>query len=143
MAELKLDSSKIVGVIKPMHAVNNGPIRARSDQSRGNFDAYKAARIPFARNHDASHCATYGGPHCVDVANIFRDFNADPEDPANYDFLLTDILIQNTLDAGTETYYRLGASIEHWAKKYNTLPPPDFKKWAVICEHIIAHYNEG
>ena len=94
MAELKLDSSKIVGVIKPMHAVNNGPIRARSDQSRGNFDAYKAARIPFARNHDASHCATYGGPHCVDVANIFRDFNADPEDPANYDFLLTDILVQ-------------------------------------------------
>ena len=143
MAELKLDSSKIVGVIKPMHAVNNGPIRARNDQSRGNFDAYKAARIPFARNHDASHCATYGGPHCVDVANIFRDFNADPEDPANYDFLLTDILVQNTLDAGTETYYRLGASIEHWAKKYNTLPPPDFKKWAVICEHIIAHYNEG
>ena len=22
-------------------------------------------------------------------------------------------------------------------------PPPDFKKWAVICEHIIRHYNEG
>ncbi|MBR6633999.1 MAG: hypothetical protein IKL41_00020, partial [Clostridia bacterium] len=28
-------------------------------------------------------------------------------------------------------------------KKHGTLPPKDFKKWAVICEHIIRHYNEG
>lgn len=143
MAELILKTGEVTGKMKPMHAVNNGPYRARNDQSRGNFDAYKAARIPYARNHDASHCAAYGGPHVVDVNNIFRDFNADPDDPAAYDFLLTDIYIQTTLEAGTETFYRLGASIEHWAKKYNTLPPPDFKKWAVICEHIIAHYTEG
>ncbi|MBR2615084.1 MAG: hypothetical protein IKC69_00185, partial [Clostridia bacterium] len=26
---------------------------------------------------------------------------------------------------------------------HGTLPPKDFKKWAVICEHIIRHYNEG
>ncbi|MBO5223116.1 MAG: hypothetical protein J6C23_01225, partial [Clostridia bacterium] len=26
---------------------------------------------------------------------------------------------------------------------YNTLPPPDFRKWAIVCEHIIRHYNEG
>ena len=37
----------------------------------------------------------------------------------------------------------MGTRIEHWDKKYNTLPPKDFKKWAVICEHIIAHYTEG
>ena len=28
-------------------------------------------------------------------------------------------------------------------KKYGTLPPRDFAKWARICEHIIRHYNEG
>ena len=45
--------------------------------------------------------------------------------------------------AGTQVYYRLGASIEHWSKKYGILPPPDFAKWARICEHVIMHYNEG
>ncbi len=23
------------------------------------------------------------------------------------------------------------------------MPPKDFKKWAVICEHIIRHYDEN
>ena len=44
---------------------------------------------------------------------------------------------------GSEPFFRLGSKIEHWVKKYNTLPPKDFKKWAVICEHIIRHYTEG
>ena len=44
---------------------------------------------------------------------------------------------------GSKVYYRLGSKIEHWRKKYNTLPPKDFKKWAVICEHIIKHYCYG
>ena len=48
-----------------------------------------------------------------------------------------------TLDAGTETYFRLGQSIEHQIKKHGTIPPKDFQKWAEICEHIIMHYNEG
>ena len=47
------------------------------------------------------------------------------------------------LDAGTETFFRLGQTIEHQIKKHGTLPPSDFGKWAQICEHIIMHYNEG
>ncbi|MBQ2889525.1 MAG: hypothetical protein IJE41_03630 [Clostridia bacterium] len=33
--------------------------------------------------------------------------------------------------------------MEHYVKKYNVNPPKDFKKWAVICEHIIKHYTQG
>ena len=143
MTKLTVNTATCLGPIKPEHCVNNGPVVARADQVSGNFLSYKAARIPYARNHDASHCSSYGGCHTVDVSCIFRDFDADPDDPANYDFVLTDDYIQKTLNAGTKTYYRLGASIEHWIKKYNTLPPKDFKKWAVICEHIIRHMNEG
>lgn len=54
-----------------------------------------------------------------------------------------DEYIAVTLEAGTETFYRLGQRIEHEIRKHNTLPPPDFHKWAAICEHIIRHYNEG
>ena len=43
-----------VGKIKPMNAVNNGPIIARKDQSRGNDEAFRVAKIPYARTHDSS-----------------------------------------------------------------------------------------
>lgn len=143
MSNIKIDLSKKTNSVKVMHAVNNGPVKSRNDQTSGNLLSYKAARIPYARNHDAAFCASYGGEHAVDVNNIFPNFDADPYDEKNYDFVLTDKYTLDTLEAGTETYYRLGSKIEHWIKKYNTLPPKDFKKWAVICEHIIRHYNEG
>ncbi len=143
MNTITVDFTKTVGRIKPMHAVNNGPLKYRADQTRHNYDTYKAAKIPFARNHDASFCAEYGGAHSVDVHLIFPDFSADPYDPASYDFVLTDEYLERTMSCGTEIFYRLGSKIEHEIKKYGTLPPPDFKKWAVICEHIIRHMNEG
>ena len=143
MKNITIDLSKDMGKIKPMHAVNNGPVCSRSDMTSGNFATYKAARFPYARNHDASIDYDYGGSHVVDVNCIFTNFDADENDPAAYDFFLTDILVKNTYDAGTKVFYRLGASIEHWQQKYNTLPPKDFAKWARICEHIIMHYTEG
>lgn len=144
---IKVNFEKTAGEIKPMNAVNNGPSRAvddLSDQIKSNFIDYKKARIPFARNHDAAHCARYGGEHVVDVAGIFPDFDADPDDENNYDFFYTDEYVKNCLAAGTETFYRLGHRIENVGlKKYGTLPPRDFLKWAKICEHIILHYNFG
>lgn len=131
------------GPVKPMHAVNNGPKKKGTDQIRGNFDAYKAARIPFARTHDANFAAAYGGPHTVDITAIFPNFEADENDPANYDFACTDDYLATMRAAGTEPFYRLGQTIEHTVKKYGSKPPRDFAKWARICEHVIAHYTEG
>ena len=127
MSRITVNFDRITGPIKPMHAVNNGPSKARSDQSRGNMDAWIEAGIPYARNHDAAFTADYGGEHTVDVGNIFPDFDADVNDPASYDFLLTDLYCQTIQDGGTKVFYRLGNKIEHWAKKYGTLPPKDFR----------------
>ncbi len=143
MPIITVDFENKVAEIKPMQAVNNGPKMPGRSQLRHNFDTYKALRIPYARTHDASICYDYGAEHCVDVNGIFPNFDADVNDPANYDFFLTDLYLKSIMDAGTKVYYRLGSRIEHWDKKYNTLPPKDFKKWAEICEHIIAHYTEG
>lgn len=142
MADIKVDFSDIIGKIKPMHAVNNGPLKKRSDQTRHNFDTYKAAGIPFARTHDSSFCADYGGEHTVDIHMIFPNFEADPYSPYSYDFTLTDEYLLRTMSAGTEIFYRLGSKIEHEIKKYGTLPPNGFMKWAVVCEHVIRHFNE-
>ena len=139
-----VDFSKTVGNIKPMHSVNNGPVyKFTADQRISNIVPYREAGIPYARNHDASFYATYGGEHIVDVHAIFPDFDADPDDPASYDFDLTDDYLKMIEAAGTKVFYRLGSKIEHSRKKYGTLVPKDPHKWAVICEHIIRHYTEG
>ena len=141
MTTIQVDFSKTNGPIKAMNAVNNGPV-SKSVRGMSNFEDYKALEIPYARNHDASFCSNYGGEHTVDVHRIFRNFDADENDPASYIFSPTDKYIANTTEAGTKTFYRLGASIEH-GYKYGTYPPKDFAKWARICEHIIMHYTEG
>ena len=67
----------------------------------------------------------------MQFSNIFPNFDADENDPASYDFACTDEAILVCLDAGTETFYRLGQTIENQIKKHHTLPPKDFKKWAM------------
>ncbi len=144
MGILKFDTQKQLGTFKYLNAVNNGPVHKRhaTDQLRDNLETYKKARIPYARNHDASFEMKYGGQYAVDISAVFPNFDADVNDPDSYDFACTDEYIAVTFEAGTKTYYRLGQKIEHEIKKHAIFPPKDFKKWAQICEHIIRHYNE-
>ena len=144
MAQIKVDFNRVTGRIKPMHAVNNGPVKGvRMFPLSGNFEAFCEAGIPFVRNHDAAFCASYGGERTVDINAIFPDFDADPYDPASYDFACTDSYTQSIMEAGAEVFYRLGNKIDHRVKKYDSVPPKDYRKWAVICEHIVRHYNYG
>lgn len=142
MTNLSFDLTAKGGKIKFMNAVNNGPVLGQTARSPSNFEDYKAAHISYARNHDASFFAGYSGDHIVDVHRIFKNFDADENDPASYLFDPTDKYLNDTINAGTKIFYRLGASIEH-GYKFGTYPPKDFEKWARICEHIIMHYNEG
>ena len=142
---LKFDLTEQGKKFRLLNATNGGPWHKRhaTDQLRSNFSDYKAARIPYSRNHDSAVCGVYGGPYSHDISYIFPDFNADPADASSYDFPCTDESILVCLDAGTQTFFRLGQTIEHQIKKHGTIPPRDFNKWAVVCEHIIRHYNEG
>lgn len=141
MKTVTIDFSKKTGCIKPVNAVNNGP-SGSPVRKTGNAESYAALEIPYARNHDASFYSGYGGEHTVDVHRIFKNFDADENDPRNYCFTATDEYIAATEAVNTKTFYRLGASIEHGVK-YGTFPPKDSLKWAKICEHIIRHYTEG
>jgi len=145
-ADITVDRSQAVGKIKPMNGVNNGPAGPYGNgnsQQKDNFETYKAARFPFARTHDSSFSACYGGEHTVDITAIFPDFARRADDPAAYDFAITDWYLDRIRQMGTEVFFRLGQKIEHHVKKYGINPPKDFKKWAQVCEHIIRHYNEG
>lgn len=124
--------------MKPLHGVNNSPTALR-----GPVKTFTDAGIPYMRTHDSM--GAFGGTHYIDIPNIFRDFDADENDPASYDFAFTDAYIGNIIKSGTQIFYRLGVTIENsWdIKAYNIYPPKDFHKWARICEHVIRHYNEG
>ena len=137
-----LIKEKIYAPIKELHGVNCAPYNKRGGDNQTKIDSvFKYLGVPRCRLHDC--CGTYGGTYFVDVPNIFRDFDADENDPASYDFHYSDEYIGAIIRSGSQIVYRLGVTIEWGSKKYTTYPPADFAKWARICEHIIRHYNEG
>ena len=125
--------------IKLLQGVGNGPLNYNEllDTSKYFIDF----KIPYARLHDTD--GPHGGGHYVDIHNVFPNFKADPYDPESYDFFYTDIYIKAIQDTGCETFYRLGETIDHSSHKRYVGPSADYRKWVVICEHIIRHYNEG
>ena len=141
MAIISLNTNETIKRIKPMHGGGQPPIGGKNMTEF--FHYMSEAGIPFSRLHDVG--GAFGGNRFVDVPNIFRDFDADENDPASYDFTFTDHLINALIKAGVEPYYRLGITIENqtYIKSYRTSPPSDYEKWARICEHIIRHYTEG
>lgn len=138
--QVTVDFKKPSEPIRPLHAIGQPPLYGSNPRL---FSYLTNAGIPYSRLHDVG--GRFGANLFVDIPNIFRDFDADEHDPASYDFVFTDKLINNLIAAGCEPYFRLGTTIEtdHQLRAYRIFPPKDFAKWARICEHIIRHYNEG
>ena len=145
MHTLHFDLTREGRAFKLLNATNGGPWHKRTvaNMARSNLQAYKAARIPYSRNHDCGVVPVYGGPYSHDITRIFPNFDADPCDPASYDFPCTDEDIMVCLEADTKVFFRLGQTIEHQVVKHGTKAPKDFQKGAIICEHIIRHYTQG
>ena len=138
---ITIDPSIPVGPVKPVNGVGQPPIISMVEYPM--FRYLKEAGIPFSRLHDTG--GMLGRSVFVDIPNLFRDFDADETDPANYDFAFTDLLINGLVENGIEPFYRLGVTIENYphVKRYRIDPPKDYAKWARICAHVIRHYTEG
>lgn len=142
MTKIQISTNEQIKPMKPMHAGGQPPLGSNRKMNE-HFHFLSEAGIPFSRLHDVG--GLFGSYRFVDVPNIFRDFDADEKDPANYDFTFTDLLLENLVEAGVEPYFRLGVTIECQAhiKYFRIEPPKDMEKWARICEHIVRHYTEG
>ena len=140
-AEVKVDFSTETGPVKPVNGVGQPPMLGFGNDCL--FHYLTEAGIPFSRLHDTD--GAFGKNVYVDIPNIFRDFDADENDPKNYDFAFTDDLMVKLDKAGVRPYFRLGVTIENGAARraYRIFPPKDYAKWARICEHVMAHYVEG
>lgn len=136
-AEVIIDCSRVRGEIRALHGANFGPLCANGIVDLTRF--HREIALPSTRLHDIPW--TYG--EVVDIHSLFRNFDADPADPASYDFRRTDDYLAAATNTGTRIVFRLGESIEHTPRKYWVHPPRDFAKWAQICAGVIRHYNEG
>ncbi len=138
---IKVNFNEIVGKMKPMHGVGGGAKQGGASLGVDITDIFQEIGVPFARLHDIE--GSYSANQYVDIHCIFPDFNADENDPESYNFKPTDKYLKGIIDAGSQVFYRLGESIDHYPKKLYVRPPKDVEKWAKICEHIIRHYNYG
>jgi len=138
MHAVSIDFTRPAGPIKPLHGINNSPVTLGQE-----LPELRAAGIPFVRLHDTA--GPFGGTCFVDVPNVFPRFDADPDDPAAYDFAFTDAHLKGLAASGTRIFYRLGVTIEnsHWIKPCRIHPPADAHRWARICAGIVRHYNLG
>lgn len=144
LCNIHVDFDNIIGRIKPMHAVGQPPFTSSFNSLDFTpMQILKDAHIPYSRLHDVG--GAFGSYRYVDIPNIFRDFDADENDPESYDFAFTDELLKGLDNYSVKPYFRLGVTIENQCniKAYRIYPPKDYAKWARICEHIIRHYNEG
>lgn len=139
MSKVSVDFSAALGKVKPMHGVNNGPKTTGFFRDTSRW--FREAGFPYARLHDTEY--PFGSGAFVDIPCIFKDFNADPDDPASYDFSQTDLYLKAICDTGCKPFYRLGVSIEHTPVRRNVYAPADPVQWARICAGIVRHYNEG
>ena len=136
-----MDFATETGPVKPVNGVGQPPMLGFGNDRL--FHYLTEAGIPFSRLHDTG--GAFGKNVYVDIPNIFRDFDADENDPKNYDFAFTDDLMAKLDKADVRPYFRLGVTIENGAARraYRIFPPKDYAKWARICEHVMAHYVEG
>lgn len=133
------------GFNRNLHSSNSTP----NLSNRGIWDFtpdFTRMNFAFARTNDWSHWNN--GQRMVDTYFIFPLMHLDPSDPANYYFDPTDEIIRMCQETGCKVFYRLGASIEHSGlqedqKHFNSIPPPDYAKYAEVLAGIIRHYTRG
>ena len=134
-ATVKVDLAVEVGRIRPMHAMCNGPRSFGSDISH----LFREAGIPLVRFDDTDTCMS---GRAVDVSRIFKDFSADPADPQNYDFSLTDEYVAAAYNSGAKVIFRLGESRGFANMAKGVAAPEDIDLWCRVCINIIKHYND-
>lgn len=124
------------GTIRPLLGVNIGPIPA----GQATVDltaAYHEQGIPSIRTHD------YYGP--LDMATLYPDQDADPANPASYDFAASDAVFAKILAGSFEPYLRLGDSYNAGIGYPPAVPrrPTNAANWVKAAVEVVRHYDDA
>ncbi len=156
---LHVDAGKVTGTIRSFQGLNGAPSPVMAGLPNL-VRQYKDLRANMVRTHDLmgpteldskfsegdallawlipDSTQRAGVVKAGNASIIFRDWSADPENSANYNFPPTDKVLAAIRSGGAEIYYRVGRS---WGANIN--PPVDFDKFASVVKHIAMHYNQG
>ena len=133
-ATVRVDFSAEQGYIKPMHAMCNGPVSYGADIS----ELYRRIGVPSVR---LAGTDTAVSSLAVDISRIFKNMDADPRDPRNYDFTVTDKYVRAANDCGSRVVFRLGESYDRSGAK-TVMLPDNADRWCEVCINVIKHYND-
>jgi xylan 1,4-beta-xylosidase len=157
--DLQVDAGKVTGRIRSFQGLN-GPPFPIMEGLPNLVEQYKDLHIDMVRTHDIMGPTDISARYSEDnpllkwlvtdtkqraamvrssrLAEIFPDWNADPEKPGSYHFAASDKFIQAIRESGAEVYYRIGRS---FGADYTDLPELD--KFAAVVKHVALHYNQG
>ena len=116
----------------------------------------RATGMKYIRTHDyhgpADYCY-YSDFWNTDASGEFTTINEDfdPDNPADYDWIATDMKLNAIVDNGFEIYFRLGVSFPNTSLPPQIYDPPidsyddtlSFSRFASLCKHTAMHYNDG
>lgn len=95
---------------------------------------WRAAGLTVVRSYDwVSRLDTRNNPE-----SLFPDWDADPTDPASYNFATTDEWVDAVHGTGADVLFTIASSIPQ-----NKLPALDVAKYGIVVEHIVRHYAAG
>ena len=84
MNVVTVDFNKTNGKMNPLNGVCCAPYVVNFGAQQHIIKEYfERGNIPLCRLHDC--CGGYGGAYFVDIPNIFKNFDADENDPSNYE----------------------------------------------------------
>ena len=164
VSEVIVNAQSDAGTLKALRGVNGAPnltFLGRSpvlpmpllNETRG----YRAAHVNLVRTHDSGGVGDIDSnvgdlppllpmppdkraaiAAAIDRNVIFRNLDANPDNPASYHFGPTDRMIEGIRRIHAEVLFRLGRS------GMTTAPPPaNLRRYADIIRHIVLHYERG
>ncbi|WZH37352.1 MAG: hypothetical protein PIR02_01520 [Microbacterium enclense] len=95
---------------------------------------WKDAGVTLVRSFDwMSRLDTRDNP-----TSLFPKWDADPDDPASYNFTATDEWVDAVHAIGAEVLFTVASSIPS-----NKLPAHDIELYGRVVEHVVRHYAQG
>jgi xylan 1,4-beta-xylosidase len=142
LRHVTVDASRPVGFIRSLQGVSGSPLPG--DDSHPDLTAEQhSLGVDLVRTHDID-CTGTGDIDGLGSNRIFKDWSADPNDPASYDFGPTDRAILSIVRAGEQVEFNLGHSDLSCAGiGFNNAPPPDPAEYALVARNVARHYNDG
>jgi len=129
-----VDAAAVSG-LRPLNGVGGVPSPVTGfPQFPDMTPVWKEAGVTLVRSFDwVSRLDTRDNP-----TSLFPEWDADPDDPASYNFTATDEWVDAVHAIGAEVVFTIASSIPS-----NKLPAHDLEVYGRVVEHIVRHYVQG